>query len=97
VAAPLICIEVIRSNRCISRGLSTTSYALATPAVDDTNYETETSDKSPCTVVKPPFNFLVKKLADCYFLDHCICYLDERVGHSRAPRALKTPATRDGS
>ena len=49
MVAHLICIEVIRSSRCISRGLGSTSYTLSIPAVDYTSYETEISDKSPCT------------------------------------------------
>ena len=43
----------IRSSRYIKRGLGTTSYVLATPAVDYTNYETDTSDKSLYTPVYP--------------------------------------------
>jgi len=35
----------IRCSRYIKRALGTTSYVLATPAVDYTNYETDTSDK----------------------------------------------------
>ena len=43
----------IRSSWYIKRGLGTTSYVLATPAVDYTNYETDTSDKSVYTPVSP--------------------------------------------
>ena len=35
-----------RSSRYIKRGLGSTSYVLATPAVDYSNYEIDTSDKS---------------------------------------------------
>jgi len=53
MAGPLICVEVIRSGRYIKRGLGTTSYVVATPAVDYTNYETDTSDKSAYAPVIP--------------------------------------------
>jgi len=45
----------IRSSRYIKRGLGISSYVLATPAVDYTNYETDTSDrdKSLYTPVSP--------------------------------------------
>jgi len=84
MSTPVICVEVMRSSRYIKRGLGTTSHVVATPAGDYTNYETETSDKSPYAYVSPTercphavvehhFNFLVKKLVSCCFLEQCRC------------------------
>jgi len=43
----------IRSSQYIKSGLGTTSYVLATPAVDYAIYETDNSDKSLYTPVSP--------------------------------------------